>query len=188
MRFLEYAIEAQAFVAHLGQNEVGGAVDDARDPLDAIGAQAFAQCLDDGNAAGHGGLEPDHHAVLLRGCKYFVAVRRKQRLVGGDDMFAVRNGLQHQFFRDSVAADQLDDDINFRIAHHRERIVGESALAASDLLRQFQILVRHHGDADRAPGAAGDFFGIALQHSEGAAAYRAYAEQSYVHWFHNLIM
>ncbi len=33
--FLEHYFKVQALVAHLGQDEVGGAVDDAGNPLDA---------------------------------------------------------------------------------------------------------------------------------------------------------
>jgi len=32
--FLEHHVKVQALVAHLGQDEVGGAVDDAGDPLE----------------------------------------------------------------------------------------------------------------------------------------------------------
>ena len=114
LRLFQHGVEAQALVAHLGQDEVGGAVDDARDPLDAVGGQAFAQRLDDGDAAGHRRLERDHHALVLRRLEYLVAVRGQQRLVGGDHMLAVGDGLQHQLFRHAVAADQFDDDIHFR--------------------------------------------------------------------------
>ena len=183
LRLFQHGVEAQALVAHLGQDEVGGAVDDAGDPLDAVRGQAFAQRLDDRDAARHRRLERDHHALVLRGLEYLVAVRREQRLVRGDHMLAVGDRLHHQFLRDAVAADQLDDDIHFRIAHHRECIVGHAALAAGDFLRQLQILVRHDGDADRAPGAARDLFGVALQHGEGAAADRADTEEAYVDWF-----
>jgi len=137
-----------------------------------------------GNAARHRCLERDHHALVLRSLEYLVAVRREQRLVRGDHMLAVGDRLHHQFFRHAVAADQLDDDIHFGIAHHSERIIGHAARTAGDSLRQFHILVRHHGDADRTAGAARDLFRVALQHGEGAAADGAYAQQSYVDWFH----
>ncbi len=176
LRFFQHGVEAQALVAHLGQDEVGGAVDDAGNPLDAVCGQAFAQCLDDRDAARHRRLERDHHALVLRGLEYLVAMRCEQRLVRGDDMLAVGDGLHHQFLRHAIAADQLDDDVHFRIAHHRERIVSHSALAAGYFLGQLQILVRHDSDADRAAGAARDLFRVALQHGEGAAAYRADTE------------
>ena len=70
----EHHVKVQPFVAHLAQNEIGGAVDDAGQPLDAVGRQALAQCLDDGDAAGHGRLKRHHHAFLLCGLKNFGAV------------------------------------------------------------------------------------------------------------------
>jgi len=42
----------------------------------------------------------------------------------------------------------------------------------------------HHGDGDRTPGAAADFFLVALQHLEGAAADGADAEQADLDGFH----
>ena len=62
LRVFQHLIEPGTLFAHLGQDEVAGAVDDAGDPLDAVGGQAFAQRLDDRDAAGHGGLEGHHHA------------------------------------------------------------------------------------------------------------------------------
>ena len=66
LRVLQRLLERDALVAHLGQDEVRGAVDDAGDPLDAVGRKALTQRLDDGNAAGHGSLEgevaPGPHA------------------------------------------------------------------------------------------------------------------------------
>ena len=41
--FFEHHVKVQAFVAHFTQDEVGGAVDDAGNPLNTVGAQAFAQ-------------------------------------------------------------------------------------------------------------------------------------------------
>ena len=41
---------------------------------------------------------------------------------------------------------------------HREGIVGDAGTAPPvTCLRQFEVLVGDHGDADRAAGAAGDF-------------------------------
>jgi hypothetical protein len=46
------------------------------------------------------------------------------------------------------------------------------------------VEVGHHGDLDAAAGAALDFFLVALEHLEGAAADRACAEQAYLDGFH----
>ena len=75
LRLLQHGVEIQALVAHFGQDEIGGAVDDAGNPLDAVGRQAFAQRLDDRDAAGNRRLERHHHALVLRGLENLVAVR-----------------------------------------------------------------------------------------------------------------
>ena len=96
LRFLEHGRERGARPAHLRQNEVARAVDDPGNPFDPIRSQAFAQRLDDRNATRDGRLERDHHPGFLRRGKDLVAVRGEERLVGGDDMLAERDRLQHE--------------------------------------------------------------------------------------------
>jgi hypothetical protein len=50
--------------------------------------------------------------------------------------------------------------------------------------RAVHVQVGHHGDLDAAAGAAADFFLVALQHVEGAAADGADAQQAYLDRFH----
>ena len=52
LRLGEHVVERRARRAHLGQDEVGRAVDDAGDPFDAVRGEALAQRLDDRDAAG----------------------------------------------------------------------------------------------------------------------------------------
>src|SRR5476649_1508491 len=125
LRLFQRRVEVQALVAHLGQDEIGGAVDDPGQPLDAVGRQALAQRLDDGDAAGHRRLEGHHHALFLGGGEDLVAMHGQQRLVGGDDMLAVGDGLQHQFARQLVAADQLHDDVDVRVVDDLEGVVND---------------------------------------------------------------
>ena len=176
--------EGQALVAHLGQDEVCGAVDDAGDPLDAVGGQTLAQGLDDGDAAGHGGLEGHHDALLLGGGEDLVAVHGQQGLVGGDHVLAVFDGGQHQFLGHGVAADELDDDVDVRVLDHREGVVGDPRLAAGDRVGQIQVAVGHGGDLDGPAGAAGDFLSVAGEDGPGAATDGADAQQAYVDRFH----
>lgn len=51
---------AGPLVAHFGKGEVGGTVDEAGEPLNAVGGQSFAQRLDDRYAAGDGGFKGHH--------------------------------------------------------------------------------------------------------------------------------
>ena len=185
LRLGQHRGEGQPLVAHLRQDEVGGAVDDAGDPLDAVGRQAFAQRLDDGDAAADRGLEGDHHALLLRGGEDVVAVLGEQRLVGGDHVLAVGDRLQHQVLRDAGAADQLDHDVDVRGAHHFPGVGGQTcALPSTRLPRLLHVLVGDARDADGAAGAAPDLVGVAREHVPGAAADRADAEQPDVNRVH----
>ncbi len=173
----EHGRERKPLVAHLAQDEVGGAVDDAGDPLDAVRGQSLANRLDDRDAAGDGGFERDHHAAARRGREDLVAVHGQQRLVGGDHVFAVFDRIEDQPPGDRGAADQLDDDVDRRIgddvqgvADHRDAIAGDRAGA-------LDVQVGDLDDLDAAAGATLDLGGIAPEDLEGAAADRADAEQ-----------
>jgi hypothetical protein len=120
-----------ALVAHLGEDEVAGAVDDAGDPLDMVGGQALAQGLDDGMPPATAASKATVTPFGLGGGEDLVAVQRDQRLVGGDHVLAVLDGLQHQLAGRRIAADQLDDDIDLGIIDDGEGVVAD----APDLLQ-----------------------------------------------------
>ncbi|KFB71722.1 MAG: hypothetical protein AW09_003140 [Candidatus Accumulibacter phosphatis] len=187
LRFLEHRGKGQTLVAHLGENEVGGAVDDAGDPLDAVGGETFAQCLDDRDAASDGGLESDHHALFLSSGKNLVAVPGEQGLVGGDHVFAIGDRLQYEFPGDPVAADQLDDDVDLRVADHRKGVVGHPAVSTGELPDPFAVLVGNDTDLNGAAGAAGDFFSVTLENGVSTATDGADPEKSNVDRFHSAV-
>ena len=90
LRVLEALGERQLLLLHAGEDVIAGAVEDAVDARERVADQAFAQRLDDRDAAGDRGLEIERHVMLLgeRGKRH--AVARQQGLVGGDDRFAGR--------------------------------------------------------------------------------------------------
>ena len=188
LRLRQHGVKGQALVAHFRQDEVGSAVDDAGDPFDAVGREAFAQGLDDGHAAGDRGLEGHHHAFFLRRGEYFIAVGGEQRLVGGDNVLAVGDGFQHHVLGEGVAADQLDNDVDVRVGDDLVSVRRHFGLAAGDFFRPFDVLVGHLGNDDAATGAAGDFLLVARKYRPGAAAYGTDAKQAYVYWFHVLCL
>jgi hypothetical protein len=167
-----------ASASHLRQDEVGGAVDDPRDPLDAVRDQPLAQGLDDGDAATDGGLEGDHHVFLAGGGEDLVAMDGEECLVRGDHVLAVRDRLEGEVLRDAVAADQLDDDVDLRIAGDRPGVVGDRHLRAGDPPREVLVQVGDAGDDERPSHPAGDLVGVAGQHRVRAAADGADAEQA----------
>jgi len=182
--FFQHHVEVQALVAHFAQDEVGGAVDDAGQPLDAVGRQAFAQGLDDGDATGHGGFKRHHHALGAGGGKNFGAVHGQQRLVGRHHVFASRNGLQHQGLGNAVAADQLDDDVDLGVGNDLAGVAHHSHSLAHGGFGAGHVEVGHHGDFNATARTAGDFFLVAFEHIERAAAHGTDAEQANLNGFH----
>ena len=187
LRLGEHVSKVPALVAHLRQDEIAGAVNDAGDPLDVVGGQPLAQRLDDGNAADDGGLEGHHDATRLRGAEDLVAVHRDQRLVGGDHVLAVGDGAQHQLARRRIAADELDDDVHVRIIDDGKGVVADApdVVEPANALR---VVLARGGmrNADAAPGTARDLRGVAGQDRDGAATDGAKPQESDVHRFHEL--
>ena len=152
LRGLQHFGERQALAAHLGQDEVGGAVDDAGDPFNAVSHQAFAQSLNNRDTTGDRSFEGDDDAFGACSREDFVAVQREQRFVCGDDVLAVGNRFEHQLLRNCVAANQFDDDVNVGIFHERERVVGDDRAARHYFFRKRRSLFRHVRNRDRTPG------------------------------------
>jgi hypothetical protein len=74
--------------------------------------QAFAQGLDDGDAARRRRFELQSDAVFFRQIGQRLAMLGQQRLVGGYHMLAIGQRSFHQLARDAlIAADQFDHDI-----------------------------------------------------------------------------
>ena len=67
---------------HLGEDEVGRAVDDPVDALDRRRRERLLEHADDRHDAGDRGLEAQLHAVLARGLEQLLAVLGEQLLVG----------------------------------------------------------------------------------------------------------
>ena len=89
---LEHGIEIRALELHPGEDVIAGAVDDAIEMGDAVADETFAQALDDGNAAADAGFVVNVGSIFPRSGEELLAVRRQQRLVGGDDRFAELEG------------------------------------------------------------------------------------------------
>ncbi|MNT49443.1 hypothetical protein D3C72_1862980 [compost metagenome] len=100
-------------------------------------------------------------------------------------MLAVGNGLHHQGFRQVVAADQFDDDVDLGIVDDQMRVVDDLAAAGDE-----RFGARHvaHGDGDHfnaAASAALDFFLVAFQDAERAVTDIAQAQQADLDGFHS---
>ena len=191
LRLFQDRIEAQAFAAHLREDEVGGAVDNAGNPFNAIGGQSLAQRLDDGNAAGHGRLKRDHHALV--GCrrKNLGAMHRQQGFVGSHHMLARRNGLEHQLSGHAVATDQLHHDIDLGVCNHRAGIAHHRHRITHNPTRTLKIQIGHDCQLNVTAGAPGDFLPIASQDgvytaTDGTDAQQSHTDRSQVFFAHDV--
>ena len=153
LRLLQRIAERAVLVGHGGEDEVAGAVEDPVDAPHLVSREEFAQRLDDGDTAGHRGLEVERDALLLGELGEFDAVLGEQCLVGGDDVLA---GIERRFDRilgDAVgAADQLDERFDFWIARQRHGIVEPGDAARVDAAA---FTLRARRDADDLQRTAG---------------------------------
>ena len=88
LRIGEHFGELAAALAHLRQDVIAGAVQDAGNAQDAVAGETLAQRLDHRDAAGDRGLERQRHAALLRRGGERGAMHGEHRLVGGDHRLA----------------------------------------------------------------------------------------------------
>src|SRR5690606_4108580 len=165
--FLEHVPEGPALLAHLAEDEVAGAVDDAGQPVDAVGRQTFADRLDDRDAAGNRRFEGDDHALLAGTGEDLVAMHGDQRLVGGNHVLAVVDGLEYQFLGQGVAADQLDDDVDLGVIDQFEDIAGHGN--AGGVVLRLGRTNGNLGNLDAATGAPSNLLGIAFEYIQSTA-------------------
>ena len=100
-------------LVHRRHDVVAGAVQDAVDAADAVAGEALAQRLDDGDAAGDGGLVTEVAIRLPRSVRQRRAVVGEQRLIGRYQVLAVGEGRLGERPRRALrAADQLEHDVD----------------------------------------------------------------------------
>ena len=171
--------KAHAFTLHLAQDEIGGAVHDSRQPFNAVGREALAQRLHDGDADGHRAFVRHGHAVLACGRKDLVAMFGQQGLVGRYDMLARANGGQYPFARRAGAACGLDQHIHLGVRSNLHGIVGQRHVFAHHARSARQVAGADHDHLNAPPRAAGDQRLVARQHAEGARTHSAHADHPY---------
>ena len=104
---------------HAAEDVVGGAVDDAADPQDAVAPQRLLQGFDDRDAAAHRRLNQHINAPCGGGGGDFFAVAGDHRLVGRDHRFTGGDGLQDQAAGRLQPAHHLDNNVDGGIVHHQ---------------------------------------------------------------------
>ena len=182
---LQDGVKRQAFVAHLRQDEIGRAVDDAGNPLDAVGGQALAQGFDDGNATCHRRLKGHHHTLAVRGFKNLCSMHRQQGFVGGDHMLARLNRGHDQLAGNAIATNEFHHDIDVRVGHNSVRIVDHGDVGPHNFAGTRGVQVSHHGDFNAPSCTALNFLLVAQQHFKRAFAHGPNAQQAHLNRFHD---
>ena len=115
----------QALAVHAREDVVTRAVEDAVNELEAICDETLTEGLDDRNTAGDGGFKEEVAAVTAGGGEDLGTVFAEERLVGGDDGLAHREGGEREVAGERGATDQFAHDVDVGIRRDVEGIVGE---------------------------------------------------------------
>jgi hypothetical protein len=115
-----------ALIRHAAEDVIGGAVDDAAHPLDAVAAQGLFERLDDRDAATHGGLDQHIHPLLGSSGGDLFAVAGDHGLVGCHHRLTCGDGGQDQAAGRLQAAHHFHHDVHRGVVHHLQRIGAEN--------------------------------------------------------------
>ena len=128
---------------HAAEDVVGGAVDDAADPQDAVAPQRLLQRFDDRDAAAHRRLNQHINAPCGGGGGDFFAVAGDHRLVGRDHRFTGGDGLQDQAAGRLQPPHHLDNNVDGGIVHYQVRVGHQQGGIEADGPGPARIAHRH---------------------------------------------
>ena len=132
-----------AFGAHLAENKIARAVDDAEHRVDSIDNQPLVQCSDYRHAAGTAGFERDAHATAAGQGVKLRSVMGEQGLVRCNHMLASPAGPLDNLSRKTKPADQLDDDIDRIVSQHLVVIIAQQIFSQARLPSDGEIQIDH---------------------------------------------
>ena len=115
LRGPEHIGKIGALLGHAGKNVITGAVHDAEDTAEIIGGKVPLDRCQNRNTAADGCFELYLDALPYCGGVDIGTMQRQERLVGGNDMLSLFNGLQHETLGRLIAADQFDDNRDFGV-------------------------------------------------------------------------
>ena len=104
-----------------------------------------------GNTAAHAGLERDRPVSRAGLGEDLRAVLGQQRLVGGDDMLAGLEAVEHDLQGRLDAPHQLDDDLDFRVVDQSADLVREPDAVERDAARLLRSRTTAHFQRMRLP-------------------------------------
>ena len=160
--FFQHIGKVTPLVAHLGKDEIAGAVNNAGEPLDFVGREALTQRLDNGNTAGDRRLKGHHDTLVLCCSKNLVAMHGNQRLVGRHHVLAVGDGLQHQFACRFITTNEFNNYVDIRVLHERKCVITNINGINPRQTARIIFTCRGMTDDDATTGTPGDFICIAV--------------------------
>jgi len=170
LRIGQHLGELTAALAHLRQDVVARAIQDAGDSKDAIGSKALAKRLDHRNAARNRGLERQRDAAFLGDGGEGCAVHREHSLVGGNHGLARGERRLHEGTRWTVRpADQLHNDVDGRVRGQRDRVLVPAQPGQRHTSVARTVARRHRGHRDRPASARRDDVCIVAQQFQDSA-------------------
>src|SRR5450759_383150 len=153
---------------HLGQDEVGAAVDDAPHPADMVGGQAAGDRVQDGGSAADGRLKSQCHG-LRPGDHFQLEARvREDRLVGGDDGLARVQGIGDEGPGRLVATQQFHNHVDVVAADHGRGVAQDQVAGQATVYRSLHV---HVGDGDEFQHPATRGANLPVRTAEEAAGY-----------------
>ena len=177
---------AGALLGHAGEDEVGGAVDDAHDAADVLARQRLAQRAQDRDATGDRGLEQQVDAGRPTPPRSSSAP-----WLASSSLLAVTTGLPAAMAaRISSRAGSMPPMTSTTtsivgIGHHLGRIAGEDRLVEVDRALAGEAAHRHLGDLEPGAGAGGDLVAPGLDQLHQGRADVAAAQHAHPH--HGLV-
>jgi hypothetical protein len=165
-------------VGHAGEDVIGGAVDDAHHPADAVTGERLAQRPDQRDATTDRGLEEDVDARALGRLEQLPTMGGDELLVGGDDRLAAHQRLDDEAAGGLDAADDLDHDVDVGVVDHGGGVVGEAASRQRQSPILGEVVDRDARDLERHAGPGLDHVGVVVDEAHERATHVTAAEQS----------
>ena len=152
----EHVGEIRPLLCHAGQDVVAGAVHDADYRTDAVGGQVPLDGGQHRDAASHRGLELHLDPLAGSGGEYLVAMQGQERLVGGDDVLPLFDGLEHKALGRLVPAHQFDHHRDIGVIEDGVDVGGQAVGIDRDAPVAGDIQVRDPFQHDAGPDLAAD--------------------------------
>ena len=176
LRLRQRVGERRAGVGHVGEDVVGGAVDDAHHPADAVAGERLAQRADERDATADRRLEEDVDARALGGLEQLPPVGGDELLVGGDHRLAAHQRLDDEAAGGLDAADDLHHDVDVGVVDHRSGVVGEAPARQRQVAVLGEVVHRHPGHLERHAGARLDHVGVVVDEAHECTTHVTTAE------------